>query len=453
MRESFTHRWIRQLADWEFHMATEKQNYKHMKRENELFAPQIDSVISNLSPEMDLMCSSIYLMLKEIYELFSCVKPIGDDDVRHIWIEAERGPLEAFGDYEEYKECGEVESPDDFEQLWKAYYPAKAKWYQFQTARYKDNLYFYFDGKLIYSIDINSEIPDSKPGLNLEYIQRFIEWLLERINDETEKLKNDIFSYNLYILQNLPFTKRFGRIRRQDFWDILGEESFRPDIALGQDSIEKLKQALIWIKDKESTLLHEMTANGFYKICEICYDANGYFKDQNKTLSSREKYLSMADGRDAGLRDIAADSPMAFSEWFHSDCVQGAHPWEICRGGNSTHISLFVSPKDGKWSIRLAGSGISRVEETVRMAVALYENNIPFELSDAEEIVNMISGTDFIGIVPDTIVPRYCHSMFPKDDRIIDFMNLDSDESTQHAIIGKTYWYPLEKIEHNCKTI
>jgi hypothetical protein len=89
------------------------------------------------------------------------------------------------------------------------------------------------------------------------------------------------------------------------------------------------------------------------------------------------------------------------------------------------------------------------VEETVRMAVALYENHIPFELSDAEEIVNMISGIDLIGIVPDSVVPRYCHSLFPKDDQIIDFMNLDKDESTQHTIIGKTHWYPLEKIELN----
>jgi len=30
----FSHRRIRQLADWEFHMAIEKQNYKQMKDKN-----------------------------------------------------------------------------------------------------------------------------------------------------------------------------------------------------------------------------------------------------------------------------------------------------------------------------------------------------------------------------------------------------------------------------------
>ena len=51
-------------------------------KENELFAPQIDSVVSNLRPEMDLMSGSIYANLKEVYKQFSCVKTIGDDDVR-----------------------------------------------------------------------------------------------------------------------------------------------------------------------------------------------------------------------------------------------------------------------------------------------------------------------------------------------------------------------------------
>ena len=43
-----------------------------------------------------------------------------------------------------------------------------------------------------------------------------------------------------------------------------------------------------------------------------------------------------------------------------------------------------------KVDIRLACLSIVRVEETVRMAVALFENKIPFQLSDAVEIVHMV---------------------------------------------------------------
>jgi hypothetical protein len=80
------------------------------------------------------------------------------------------------------------------------------------------------------------------------------------------------------------------------------------------------------------------------------------------------------------------------------------------------------------------------------MAVALSDNKIHFEMRDANEIVKMVTGIDFIGIVPDKFLPRYCHSLFPKEDEIIDFMNLDYDEAISLKIIEKAFWYPLDEI-------
>jgi hypothetical protein len=62
-----------------------------------------------------------------------------------------------------------------------------------------------------------------------------------------------------------------------------------------------------------------------------------------------------------------------------------------------------VSEKEEKWVVRLAGSSIGRVEETVRIAVALYENKIPFELTAAEEIVAIVTTADYFGIVPEDV--------------------------------------------------
>ncbi|MDP2113951.1 MAG: hypothetical protein Q8K69_07820 [Bacteroidota bacterium] len=341
-----------------------------------------------------------------------------------------------------------MNNPDEFVELWQDYYPQKTKWYKFQTAKFRNDLYFYFGDKLIFNIN-NQEQPatEGKSGWNLEFLENFVHWLAEKIVEETGKLKMNPTAYDKYIQQNLPWDKRYGRIKRQDFWDILGNETIRPDIGLGEGLINKLKVLVAEVKEKEKPLLKEMTANEFFRICEICYDANNYFKNRKEYLSSVEKYLSMADGRDAGLRNIEADSPQAFYNWYHSGNTLGAHPWEICRGGNSTHISLFVSENTGKWAVRLAGSSIVRVEETVRMALAMYENKIPFELSDAEQIVDMVSGNDFIGIVPDHVVPRYCHNLFPKEDRINDFMNLNFEMEFESKIIKKTQWYPLDNIE------
>jgi hypothetical protein len=78
------------------------------------------------------------------------------------------------------------------------------------------------------------------------------------------------------------------------------------------------------------------------------------------------------------------------------------------------------------------------------MAVALYNNRVPFILNKPVEILRMISGSDFIGIVPKTILPRYCGSHFPSEDRMIDFMKLGFEKTEE--IIKKATWFPLKEI-------
>lgn len=410
-----------------------------------LFAPQIDTVIENSKHENIILTPATYLKLKDIYNVFSCVRPGIEDESRHTWIEVERGPVEAFGDYEEFKESGEVKSPEEFEQLWKDYYPEETYWYKFETSKFRDEKFFYLNDVLFGVIKDKEPPSDSNLSIPGDF-EIFIDRLRKRIISEVQKLKQNHLAYNDYIRNNLSHTKRFGKIRRKEFWDILGDNAFRLDSNLGEEIIKKLKAYVVSMKKGRRYILNEMTSNKYFRLCEICYNVNNYFKNQETVLTPREKYLKMADGRDAGLSSIDGDSPEAFYKWYYGTERMGAHPWEICRGGNSTHISLFVSEKMNKWEVCLAGSSIIRVEETVRMAVALFENSIPFQLRDMEEILSMITGNDFIGIVPDTVYPGYCHSLFPREDNIIDFMNLGFDKEMNPKIIEKTLWYPLEEI-------
>jgi len=410
-----------------------------------LFAPQIDAIIEGFKPEDNHMTLAIYQTLKDVYNVFSYIKSGNEDEIRYTWIEVERGPFDAFGDYEEFKENGLVKSPEEFDQYWKEYYPEETKWYKFQTSKFRDEKFFYLNDKLFCTIQDKDPTTDFNSSVS-ECFEQFINWLQERILVEMSKLRQNPRDYNTYIRQNLSWTKRFGRIKRKDFWNIIGDDALMTDKNLGEETIRKLKVFVGASKKRTTPLLQEMTANIYFRMCEICYDSNDYFKHPEVTLTPSEKYLKLADGRDAGLRNIDRDSPEAFYEWYHSAERIGAHPWEICRGGNSTHISLFISEAPNGWNIRLAGSSIARVEETVRMAVALFENKIPFQLSEDEEIVRMVTGNDFIGIVPDNIFPRYCQSLFPAEDNIIDFMNICFDKEVIPKIIEKTYWYPLEEI-------
>jgi hypothetical protein len=118
----------------------------------EFYAPQIDSIIEGSSPGNNQISHGTYLKLKDAYKAFSCIKAGADDEIRHTWLEVDRGPVEAFGNYEEYREDGEVSSRKEFERLWKDYYPDKTVWYKFQTAEFEGILYFYLNGKLLFSI-------------------------------------------------------------------------------------------------------------------------------------------------------------------------------------------------------------------------------------------------------------------------------------------------------------
>lgn len=413
--------------------------------ETKLYAPELDSIIKRFDAKNNPITPELYQRLSDIYDIFSFIKPGKDDDIRHTWLEVERGPVDAFGSFEEYKEDGEVETIEEFDLLWKDFYPEETKWYEFGTSKYRSERFFFFDDKLFATVNVEQPPSDIKFYYS-EGLKMFIDWLHDRIASEINKLRENPQEYNDNIKTNLSWAKRYGRIRRMEFWNILGEEAIRTDLNLGEEKIQILREIVGEMEGSSGGGLDKMTANEFFRICEICYDANDYFKDQKTPLTPPEKYLAMSDGRDAGLRNIPGNSQEEFYKWYHGEEKVGAHPWEICRGGNSTHISLFVSETGNHWKISLEGSSIGRVEETVRMAVALHEKKVPFELYNAEEILNMITGNDFIGIVPDNVFPRYCHNLFPREDRIIDFMNLKFFDEFIPAIIDKTYWYPLEEI-------
>lgn len=413
----------------------------------EMFSPQIDNISDSLQLNPDLIDLEIYNKLKAINKVISCIKPKEDNETRELWLEVSRGTIKDFGKYEEYKKEEIVETYEQFERLWIDYYPNEKKWYRFTTAKYQEELFFYFDSKLAFSIK-EIEQPEKDRKYVDKDIYRFLAWLFYRTKKETEKLKQNVETYNRYLEKSLPYHKRFGRIKRKDFWNILDDKVIRLDERLSAERIDKLRKFVDESKEHESSAIGpQMTADDYFNYCEICYNANDYFKESSKGLSPKEKYLRMADGRDAGLRSIEGNSQKAFYNWYHGSERQGAHPWEICSGGNSTHISLFASYDENRWSLRLAGSSVVRVEETVKMAIALYDKDIPFILDEAEAILHMVTGNDYIGIVPDYIIPRYCHSFFPDEDRIMDFMPLGYEED--EIIIENAYWYPLEKIEIN----
>lgn len=404
---------------------------------NTISAPILDNLIAKAQSNPDVQNQMENNALLSIIEKLQCVAVCGNDERRELWLTVERGSIEDFGDYDDYLENEIVDNREDFERIWQEDYPDPVKWYLFSVSHYNGEYFIGTDNKL------TLHIKDTPPEIDQSVNAQLISWLDQAVSLCIDWLKRDAAGYNRYINQHLPYTKRTGRILRQDYWDIDPEEKEWTLKGLTKEDIDVLK-IITELSENENQLISpdKMTSGFFFDCCKMGYDANNY--SYNTELKPVELYRKFADGRDFGLTKLDPDSPQVFEKWFNKREWQFGHPWEVCRGGNSTHISLYADKQANVWRLSLAGKSRSRVAETVRFAIALYKHNVPFKLWDTKEILAVVSGTDYIGIVPEKITPVYCYSYFPKEDRIIEFMNLSAENKDK--IINATYWYPINKL-------
>ena len=182
--------------------------------------------------------------------------------------------------------------------------------------------------------------------------------------------------------------------------------------------------------------LPSVTANEFYHFCALGYRAMGYTGTEK---SEKEQYALHADGRDEGLSKLDGDSPEAFARWLKERPRTG-HPWEVCRGGNSTHIDCIVHQDAHGYYLVVAGLAETRTIEAVRFFLALYRAGVPVCIRNAEELKARLTGAESIGIVPEGVFPAYCHDRFPGES-IVDFMNLPRERQDELAKYCR--WQPI----------
>jgi len=402
-----------------------------------LFAPQVDDMICQAEKTYDIPDSLTTGLVYELFRKLEAIAVCGEDELREIWLTAERGSIDDFGDYEDYLEYGEVENCEEFKEIWLMHYPDDQKWYLLSTTIYQEIYSVFMDGKLVLQVKPETRVqyPYDNSGL--------VKWLLGKVDVTTGYLKAG--SYNEYIDKNLPYSKRFGKILREDYWRIFPEVKEGHLKNIDRDEVARFS-ALIekQTEDDPEDRLPEMTAGLFFDVCRLGYEANDYKGIDEST--PKELYRAHADGRDEGLLKLDGSSAEAFDRWYHDQTRYGGHPWEVCRGGNSTHISLYVCHDEKGWWFSLEGSSWGRSVETVKFYLALINHKVPVLLRDGLSLAAMLTGMDYIGIVPERIFPRYCSLLFP-GDKILDFMNLPQENRAQ--IEKAATWYPLREV-HLC---
>ena len=374
-----------------------------------------------------------YPLMDELYHELRKVAPCGDRNLRELWLKSDRGTFADLGDMDELIADGELESEEEAISYWEDMFPEQEYWYLLQTIEDDDTGYraIFVGHEFLIEID-----PLHQKSSLIYDISEFVQWILHEVKRCIAELEEG--TYNSNVCNNLPAKHRTGTITRKELYDIFPEE--RED--LFQNLSDEDKQAFIACATEAipEQRLPSMTANDFYRFCAYGYEANGY-KGTDRTPV--EQYYLHADGRDDELREIDPDSPEAFHQWLTERKYRGGHPWEVCRGGNSTHISLYVSNHEDGYYLTLAGSSVCRTIETVKFYLALHRKGLPVRLREAAILVERLQESERIGIVPEGIWPVYCEGMFP-GEHIIAFRNLPSEK--QEIVSSICIWQDMPEI-------
>jgi len=125
----------------------------------------------------------------------------------------------------------------------------------------------------------------------------------------------------------------------------------------------------------------------------------------------------------------------------------GGHPWEIKRGGNTTHIDLSVSrPSSYRqkcFKVELRGESISRMVETMRMFLSIHEANLPISIANPGGVRKRLLAQDNIGIIPSYASLHRANQHFNLDEDVFDVMHYDDLGRFKRRITPFVTWEPL----------
>lgn len=407
-------------------------------------APQIDGFKFRYHMEEYSIDEKSRKLLDQLYYLLSKIESCGDDERRTIWIRAERGTIEDYGDYEEQLEEGDVSNREQFEENWRFDYPDEYYYYQLTAVQYRDWRTVILNGEPV--IRINPE----KNGWEHD-ISEFLEWLISEVKNVIEMLKNG--EYNRYIREMLPYKYRTGTISTKEYWKIFPEEEIRHFNKMSRRECDDFKRYLeedhTGDKDKPSGRIKEMTVNKYLRICKLGYNENKL--DGFEILSPLEMYKRHADDRDGGFLTISPDSPEAFDKWYdlpNNDkwkIENPSHMWEVIEGSSRTRLHLHVYKDDGGYYLALAQNIFCCPQEAARFYIALRRNNIPVYIYGGNRIEKFLSGNGKIGIIPCFDEPyEYFYQGF-EDRDVGNFVNLPEEKTDK--LIPKVTWEEIPEVK------
>lgn len=452
-----------------------------MDEQYRLIAPDIDRLLrwfdrGYLNPSMPT--PRIVSAMEPLFNALAPLAPLKkNDEAKALWLAIPRGTIDDYDTFEDLKEYGDVETYEEYEAMWEKDYPDPLSWYELIISESfnKDGTLFHRGVSLGDKIIINTNFDTDLFGrerYSEDAAVTLCTLLTTAVEETIQKIRNGTYDDELNAL--LPYKFKTGVIKRSVLWEKEPKWKEHSMDGLGDETISAFRELMNSGANDETRIgrLGSMTASDFFRACSIGYKACGF---DCGDMPPVDQYFKFADGRDEGLSGrghglnagpgIDFDDPSAWEEWYFRRHEHGGHPWEVMRGGNSTHVDLYVSHDSNSLDFKVrmgemtaeeaakqprgfyfAVGGKHRTFEAVNFFVALHNAGLPVILHDADAILARISGTDYVGIVPHDVIPKYCESMFPsKYGRIIDFIHVYDEEMELYG--SEIEWMPIDKAE------
>lgn len=346
------------------------------------------------------------------------------------------------------------------ERVWDLLFPdSNGQWHRVRVTHYQDTFYLFHEDGDAPGLEVRpgGEATPLKsfgsPGGQEAFRDPDDAWkpLLEAMQKRLERVKRDWIKANREAVDGYPLDRRRGILPH-----ILARESlpdmYRIDEELGVPACEAFI-ALVesgHFHREENVIAPVLSARDYFRYCKLAYIA-GKRPDEkvDGSMSGREMYRRFADGRHDGLLDIDEGSAGEFGDWIdgkHPKRSTGGHPWEIKRGGNTTHIDLAVYRPPGRndgLRIELIAPALGRLAEAVRMLLAIHARKLPIGIADPEGIRKRLLAQDNIGIVPRHETLHRAAQDFDRNRSVYDVMHYADLGRYKRRLTPFIAWDPL----------
>lgn len=411
-----------------------------------LYAPEVDGLTRIGNAHAPDLILPLGMLAQTLIALLRNIVPVGG--LRSLWIESERGPIEAFGTYETLHDQGLFDTYAEFEDHWHACYPSDRKWYRITYDERGDAPRLSVNDR--FAVRFVADAPEcSDPA----FAMQLLSWLVKGAETCVRQCAQG--TYNERIREQLPFDMRMGVLSRKAYWSIFPESREYVRRMVRDKDIDRFV-ALFGGEGRQGGVragrpadgseittggLPMMSVNDYLHVCRTAYLALGLSEPMTDATPA-DWHAAYANPVGRSMAALDRDDPKEFASWIADERDDG-HTWEIAPGPGFSWFALTPVHRDDRWRLELRSAAYPMCADTIRLALLLHDTGLPVTVPNAHELANTVRGDDSIGILPHYLMPPYDDVAFP-DAAVTEYIALPYERMKE--VILHARWYPVEEV-------